>query len=333
MQNKQKIVSEGLKAIPLQTGKAPKRIGYVVNYSFHVWYQVIMEVMRARAGQYGIGELIIHNAEEDLNTELAAVDDLIEKKVDALIVTPVAADGVEEIVRKAGSAKIPLVLEANPVEGMTTMIAICDYDAGVKGGVWAGEYAKKHFNGTVKLLDIAFPPLRPCLLRSEGFLDGLRSVLPVAELVERVNGLVQVETSEKIAGEVLQKYPEINVIFGMDDESTRGGLNAVTAAGKDPGSTLLVGFGMAGDEDKNILLEDGPWKVSVAMFPEWVGLMCVDQAVRIFNGEAVQKHEVTPTVAVSKETIGNYYKNENGMWIPDFKAIAGISREDSCARI
>src|SRR5690606_38204910 len=25
---------------------APRRIGYLVNYSFHIWYQILMEVMR-----------------------------------------------------------------------------------------------------------------------------------------------------------------------------------------------------------------------------------------------------------------------------------------------
>jgi ribose transport system substrate-binding protein len=333
MVNKQKAISAGLENIRLCSGKIPTRIGYVVNYSFHVWYRVVMEVIKARAAQYGIQEVIINDAKEDLNDELSAIDDLIGKKVDVLIVTPVAAEGVEEIVKKARAAQVPLVLEANPVEGMTTMIAICDYDAGVKGGIWAGEYAKKHFDGKVKLLDIAFPPLRPCLLRSVGFLYGLRSVIPDAELIERVNGLVQIDTSEKIATEVLEKHPDINLIFGMDDESTRGGLNAVTNVSNDPAGILLVGFGMAGDEDKNILLEDGPWKVSIAMFPEWVGLTCVDQAVRLYNGEVVKKHEVTPTIAVSKESIGNYYKNSNGLWIPDFTSIAAIPCEDRCARI
>ncbi|MEZ4766557.1 MAG: hypothetical protein R3C26_26215 [Calditrichia bacterium] len=33
---------------------------------------------------------------------------------------------------------------------------------------------------------------------------------------------------------------------------------------------LLVGFGMAGDADKDLLMNGGSWKASTAMFPEWV---------------------------------------------------------------
>ena len=32
---------------------APKRIGYLTNYSFHIWYQILIEIIRRRAAQYG----------------------------------------------------------------------------------------------------------------------------------------------------------------------------------------------------------------------------------------------------------------------------------------
>jgi hypothetical protein len=31
----------------------PKRIGYLTNYSFHIWYQILIEIIRRRAAQYG----------------------------------------------------------------------------------------------------------------------------------------------------------------------------------------------------------------------------------------------------------------------------------------
>ena len=71
-----------------------------------------MEIMEKRALQYGIGEVIFKDAEQSLETELAAVDELIESGVDALIVTPVADPGVGAVVEKASQAGIPLVLEA-----------------------------------------------------------------------------------------------------------------------------------------------------------------------------------------------------------------------------
>jgi ribose transport system substrate-binding protein len=333
MESRNVYLENAVRQLPILKGTTPQKIGYVVNYSFHVWYQVVTDIIRLRARQYGIKEVLIKDAEQDLSTELRVVDELIAAKVDALIVTPVAAAGTEAIVQKAGDAGIPLVLEANPIPGMTTMIAICDYDAGVKAGRWAGEYALKKFGGKAKLLDIAYPPLRPCLLRSEGFLDGLRSVIPDAELVSRVNGLVQIDTAEKAAREALGKHFGINIIFGMDDESTHGGLNAVRALGMNEDDIVMIGFGLAGEHDKDKLFEPGPWKASVAMFPEWVGLMCVDQMIKVINGESVPQHEVTPTVTVTRESITGYYEKKDGQWIPRFEAIASVRREETCTRV
>jgi hypothetical protein len=52
--------------------------------------------------------------------------------VDALVLTPAADAGLEPICSLAREAAIPLVIEANPVEGMRTLVAICDFDPGVK---------------------------------------------------------------------------------------------------------------------------------------------------------------------------------------------------------
>lgn len=326
-------IKSAVRELPTISGKIPEKIGYVVNYSFHIWYKVVMNVMRERAAQYGISEVNIRDAKMDIQTELEAMDELIEEKVDILIVTPVASPEVHQIMHKAVKAGIPLVLEANPVEGMTTMVAICDYDAGVKVGKWAGEYTRLHFGGMANILDIAYPPLRPCLMRSEGFLAGLRSVIPNARLVDRVNGEAMVETSCELAKEVLQRNLEVNIVFGMDDESIHGGLKAVEEMEINTENILLAGFGMAGDEDKDHLMKGGPWKVSTAMFPEWVGLRCVDQAVRLYNGIPVNKHEVTPTFPVTKENLTEYYIKTIEGWIPKFKAIAKIEREEVCSKI
>jgi ribose transport system substrate-binding protein len=326
-------VQESLSHFPLVPGKPPRRVGYVVNFSFHVWYRVVENYMRARAAQYGVEEVKVLDANLDLATEMWAVDELLRQKMGAIIVTPVAAPGVEAIVEKAKRAQVPLVLEANPIRGMTTMVAICDYDAGVKSGRWAGEFVKQTLGSEARVLDIAFPPLRPCLLRSEGFLAGLKAVVPKTTLVARVNGEARVDIAGKFTKEIFQKHPEVNVIFGMDDESTHGALEAVRDMGLDPSRILLFGFGLAGDADKDRLLKPGPWKASLAMFPEWVGVRCIDQAVRVYNGETVTAHDVVPTVPISQETLPRYFYRAGESWIPDFSTIASIRIEGHCSKI
>ena len=50
-------------AVPLvESGKRPAKVGYLTNYSFHIWYQIVIEVMKRRGKQYGI-EIEVADAE------------------------------------------------------------------------------------------------------------------------------------------------------------------------------------------------------------------------------------------------------------------------------
>ncbi|MCC6397658.1 MAG: sugar ABC transporter substrate-binding protein [Bacteroidetes bacterium] len=318
---------------PEVRGKVPTHLGYIKNFSFHVWYRVVEQYLRLRAARYGIPQCTVLDAELDLQTQLQALDSLIRQGVNALVVTPVPGPGTEEILRRTQRAGIPVVIEANPVPGMSTLVAICDYDAGWKTGVWMGRYLSSHSVTRAVVLDVAYPLLRPCLLRSEGFLDGLRSVIPDTVLKARVNGEARVETAKMLTKEVLAAHKDVNVVFGMDDESLQGALQGALTLGRTPEDIALAGFGLAGDTDKELLLTRGHFKTSLAMFPEWVGVRCVDQAVRLFNGAAVPLHDVAPTVPVTPDTLPTYYTRTGKTWIPDFSSINAIQREEECSRV
>src|SRR3712207_7229312 len=53
-----------------------------------------------------------------------------------------------------------------------------------------------------------------------------------------------------------------SVIFGINDDSALGGLQAFEAAGGDTSQLLVVGFGCEGNACKDALAEGGPYKVS-----------------------------------------------------------------------
>ena len=111
----------------------PKRIGYIVNYGTHEWYQNVIFGLQSRADELGI-ELEVMDANLDINKQTQQAEDFMTKGVDVLIMTPVNEEGVVPILRKAKAEGMPTVLEGNPAKGMTTLFAICDYDAGYKAG-------------------------------------------------------------------------------------------------------------------------------------------------------------------------------------------------------
>jgi len=325
-------LDEAIHAVPLvEAAKRPKRVGYLTNYSFHIWYQIVIEVMKRRGAQYGI-ELDIMDAELSVENQIAQARELAQR-VDALVLTPANTTGLEEVLKIGAEAGVPVVVEANPVEGMATMVAICDYDAGFDLGTWVGENVKNADGSPLRILDVGLPWLRPCLLRSEGFVDGVRSVQPEAVVTASINGEATPSIAQKIAKETLAEKGDVDVIFAMDDETAQGAYKGYLDAGFDANTVTVAGFGLSGEHEKEWLMRCEALKVSQGMFPEYVGLRCIDGVVRLFDGQDVPVRDVTPTVSLTADILERFYPKRDGVWTPDFEAIAAIPRQSDCTKV
>ena len=321
-----------ISAVPLVTAtKVPKRVGYLTNYSFHIWYQIVIELLKRRGAQYGI-EIKIADANLSVENQIEQAGEMV-KTVDALILTPAATSGLEPVLAIAAEAGVPVVVEANPVEGMSTLVAICDYDAGYDLGAWVGNNVRNTDGSPLRILDVGLPGLRPCLLRSEGFADGVRSVQPDAVVVASINGEATPPIAKRISEATLKEKGDVDVIFAMDDETAQGAYQGYLAAGFDPNTVTVAGFGLSGEPEKEWLMRREALKVSQAMFPEYVGLRCIDGVVRLFDGQDVSKRDVIPTVPMTADILDKFYPKQNGAWTPDFDAIAGLPKQGECTKV
>ena len=319
-------------AVPLvEAEKTPKRIGYLTNYSFHIWYQIVIEILERRGKQYG-AEIVIKDADLSVENQINQAREMV-KEVDAIILTPAATEGLEEILKIAEEAGVPVLIEANPVEGMATMVAICDYDAGFDLGVWVGKNVKNEDGTPLRILDVGLPTLRPCLIRSEGFVEGVCSIQSDAVVVASINGEATPSIAKKIAAETLQEKGDIDVIFAMDDETAQGAYQGYLAAGFDSDTVTIAGFGLSGEKEKDWMMRREALKVSAAMFPEYVGLRCVDGIIKLFNRQDVPNRDVIPTVPMTAEMLEKYYPKKDGVWTPDFKAIAALPKKGECTKV
>src|SRR4030095_7837706 len=91
----------------------------------------------------------------------------------------------------------------------------------------------------LKVLDMGLPTLRPCLLRSDGFIEGLQSIQPEAAYIARLNGEGSKIIAKRQASDVFVKHKDIDVIFAMDDETGQGAFEAYREAGLDSSRLTL----------------------------------------------------------------------------------------------
>ncbi|MBA3642802.1 MAG: sugar ABC transporter substrate-binding protein [Chloroflexia bacterium] len=304
----------------------PASATHITNYGVHEWYQNLTKGEAARAQEYGI-EFNQVDANLDLQASLAAVQE-VASQVDVINFTPVNEEAsgptITQVAQESGK---PIICESSPTDGCTTLVSIDDYAAGFKVGVWAGEYATENFDGEARVLDVGLPALTTTVARSTGFADGLKSVLPEAEIVASVDGQGLKDEAVQVAGDALTANPDVNIIFGINDDSALGGLQAFESQGGDTSSLLVVGFGCEGKACKDALGEGGPYKVSAAMFPEYQGRLIIDAGVAAVNGVELPPHIVAPTIAVTADNLGDYYTLEGDVYTPNFEAISEISVE------
>jgi len=280
---------------------------------------------------YGI-EVEIADANLSVDNQISQAADLV-KRSDVLVLTPAATSGLESVLSIGKDAGVPVVVEANPVDGMSTLIAICDYDAGYDLGTWVGSNVKNADGAPIRILDVGLPWLRPCLLRSLGFADGVKSIQPDAIVVASINGEATPSIARKIAHDTLKKKGDVDVIFAMDDETAQGAYRGYLDAGFSPDTVTVAGFGLSGEPEKQWLMSREALKVSQAMFPEYVGLKCVDAAVRLFDGQSVSTRDVIPTVSMTPELLEKYYPRIQGVWTPDLNVIAAIPAKGDCTKV
>ena len=270
----------------------------------------------------------INDANLDLQKSLAAVDDYLAKKTDAIVFTPVVDEASAPTIKKAVAAGMPIICEGNPTSGCLTLVAIDDYMAGVQVGIWAGNYVKDNLGGKAVVLDIGLPGLAAGVNRSQGFIDGMKTLVPDLQRVE-VNGKGLKDEAIKVAADALTAHPDINVIFGINDDSALGGLQSFGAAGLDQTKLLVVGFGCEGKACKNALMEGGPYKVSAAMFPEYQGRLLMDALVAAYNGVKLPEKVTAPTLPMTKDILSQYYTLEGDNWVPNFEATGKLPYGDA----
>src|SRR4029078_7799113 len=101
-------------------------------------------------------------------------------------------------------------------DAMSTVVALADSDAGFELGEWVGNNVINADGSPLRILDVGLPWLRPCLLRSEGFVDGVRSLQPEEIVTASINGEATPSIAKKIAEETLKEKGAVDVIFAMD---------------------------------------------------------------------------------------------------------------------
>lgn len=257
-----------------------KTIGVTLLTRAHQFYKDLEEGLNAAAQQQGF-KLIVVAGEWDIGRQISQIEDFVTQKVDAIIVCPVDSRGIGKGIKAANAANIPVfTADIATLEGEVVCHIASD---NVAGGKLAGEYLAKRLNGKGQVAIINQPIVTSTLDRVQGFRDALASY-PDIEIVKDVNGDGVRDRAMQAAADVLQAQPSLNAIFGINDDSALGALDAVEDFNRN--EVIIIGYD-ATPEARDAILHDRALKADVVQYPRQIGEQTIAMMAQHFRGEKV----------------------------------------------
>jgi len=229
-------VLTGLLGISSSAGAAPLKIGMTFQELNNPYFVTMQKALNDAAASIG-AEVVVTDAHHDVSKQVSDVEDMLQKKIDILLVNPTDSTGIQSAVIAAKKAGVVVVaVDANANGPVDSFVGSKNYDA----GEIACEYLGKSLgeSGEVAILDGI--PVVPILERVRGCKAALAK-FPNIKLVDTQNGKQERATALSVTENMIQAHPNLKGVFSVNDGGSMGALSAIDASGKDIKLTSVDG--------------------------------------------------------------------------------------------
>lgn len=244
-------------------------------------------------------KIIINNANNDTSKQNNDVEDLIQQKVDAIIVNPCDSSAISTVIQKANDAKIPVICIDRGADRGTVVSTVASDN--VAGGKMAADYLIKKLGLKAKIAELqGIPGASATRERGQGFDKiadkKLNIVSKQTAQFDRAKGLSVTEN-------ILQAHHDVKGIFSQNDEMAVGAARAVKASKKD---IVIVGFD--GTNDALKLIKSGQMTATVAQQWDKMADTSLDAVYDYYQGKTVKKNNLVPVRLITKENVDSMLK-------------------------
>lgn len=293
----------GMTAVAEETHK----IGILAPATTHGWVGGVTYFAQNAADELlGEGNYILSTS-SNADEMSSQIEIMIKQGVEAIVVWP-QFTGVETTAEMALAEGIKIFnfdMIINVDEQYASDIYVLtgdNYGMGVAGAQYIVD--KIGTEGTVLIMDVPGSG-NVAADRKAGFMDTITEIAPdmncvtIATEFNREKGLTDMTAA-------LTTYDHIDAVFSMDDESSIGALQAIVEAGRTDVKAITGGggcqeyFGMMTDEKYADI-----WVSSATYSPDMI-VSCIENAVKVLNGETVENNIVMPTNIVDRDNVADF---------------------------
>jgi ribose transport system substrate-binding protein len=265
------------------------------------FFNQVKQSVSAAAEKHGNVELIIVDAQNDGAKQVSQVQDLITKKIQALIYIPAGATAASVPVKLAKEVKIPVVCVDRfpPDLPGDTFIASDSVNSTKK----LGEWVIKQTGGKAKVAIIhGQMGTTPEVYRSKGFGEVLKAA-PGMEVVAEQAADWDADKAFNVAQDMLQQHPEITVFFGQCDTMAISAARAAKLANLDH-PVLTVGFD--GDVAALKVLKDGGFDATMTQKVQAMGKLAFQSVLDALAGKTLPKDSLMEAELTTKENVDKF---------------------------
>jgi len=287
------VLAFAVLATGFAAGEQKLVIGFSVSTQSNPFYVAMADGVKKQAAVYGYSTVVL-NADDKLEKQIADVEDLIQKKVDVLLINA-AQDGALAAIEKAVKAGIPVITLQReiPSPAVTSHIGTDNVLIGKLGAQWIAK--KLGEKGNVVVLE-GIPGAASSEDRKKGAAEefpkhpGIKIVAQQSGQYDRAKALTVMEN-------ILQAQPKIDAVYCFNDEMAMGALAAIKAAKR----TGIVITGMDANKDAVAAVKSGELTMTISLPPADIGSIGVIYARWLKNGEfAVPVLSVMPVSFITK---------------------------------
>ena len=293
-------------ALPALAADKPV-VGLVMKSLANEFFKTMEEGARKFAAEDGTFELIPvgMNSETDIDTQVAAMENFVVKKVDLIVVAPADSVGMVTSVKKAIDAGITVVnfdvtldKQALKKAGLPEDFLFVGPDNAV-GAEMVGDHLGETLGKGAKVIIIeGNPGADNAKQRKEGF---MRSVDKFGlKLLDSKTAHWETEEANTLMTNLLTKYPDVQGIMCANDSMALGVEKAIAAAGK-TGKIQIVGFDNIGAIQN--LIKDGKVLATIDQFGPEMAANAIKVGMKIMQGEKLSGWQKTPVKLITKNDL------------------------------
>ncbi len=246
---------------------APVTIGFSAPAADHGWIAAIANNAQAQAQQYPDVTFEAVNPTNDIAQQIAAVETLINRGVDALVILPNDGSQLTRVGQQAMDAGIPVInldrIFDSPL-AYRTWIGGDNYGMGVSAGHYVARRLRDAGVANPIIGEIAGIDNLPLTQqRSSGFADALATYGFAVGPRQAADFTAQ--GGQRVTANLLQAAPRLDAVWNQDDDQGIGVLAAINQAGRN--EFFMVGGAGSANAMREIQADTGVLKATVTYLP------------------------------------------------------------------